>query len=347
MPARTSYPLPPTSPAPVASASDCFLPIYWSAGDTANTLHTAFFHYPAGNVLGDTSIPVTSTNQSFAADRATYDRAVNRWLPVAPGSISPDGLSFAYAEYDLATPAGGGTAHMTGALATTGRVRVVDARTGADHVVFSGSPTFWVDGFTHDGVYLSQVTLTMDGAFASGLFLLNAAGGMPQPVPGGDRPMDRTGWRVEGGFAWGSDFANGGGITGGNQIVSLDLKSGEIRAWTSWPEGVGAEVIGLDARGQPIVGALQAYSTSSGPSPAMQGIQVLRLSPSGAATIVYRSTDPNASLPVGPAFSDGHGAWLGASPPSSVWLLTAEDVLNRVTVPVTGLGWVGVGGSCI
>jgi hypothetical protein len=274
--------------------------------------------------------------------------AVKRWLPVTPNAISPDGLRFAYADYDLIslTSAGGRTAPMAGALATTGRVHIVDARTGADHIIFNGSPTYRVMGYTADGIYLATVLLTMDGIFASGLFLIAQNGGAPQPVAGGSRPMDRSGWHVEGAYAWGSDFVTGGDITGGNRVLSLDLKSGAIQEWKTWPDGVGAEVIGLDARGLPIIGVYQATSTIPGPPPAMQGIQVWILSAPGVGTVVYQSTVPNANLPVGPTFADSHGAWIGGSPPSAVWLLTAAAGLSRVPVPVTGLGWGGVGGQC-
>jgi hypothetical protein len=333
-----------SSPAPAAS---CLLPIYWFEGDVPNTVHTGFFSYPGGRVQGETNTVVRSPNDTFVAPAATYDRVVGRWLPVTPNAISPDGLSYAYADYDLVTLTGTkGTVAMAGALATTGRVHVVDAHTGADRIVFSGSPTYRVVGYTSDGVYLADALLTMDGLFASGLFLMPHASGAPQPVAGGNGPMDRAGWEVEGAYAWGSAFATGGSITGGNRVLSLDLKTGGIRTWLTWPEGVAANVIGLDVRGLPIVGVYQADSTSSGPSPALEEMQVWTLSAPGAGKIVYRSTDPNATLPTGPAFADSHGVWFGGSPPSSVWLWTGA-AMNRVAVPVTGLGWVGVGGQCV
>jgi hypothetical protein len=344
-----SFLLPPVSPAPVASASDCYVPIYWYEGDAPSTAHTGFLHYPAGDVQGASTMLVRSPNDTFLAPAATYDRVVKRWLPVTPNAISPDGLRFAYADYDLITltRSGGETAPMAGALATTGRVHIVDARTGVDRIVFNGSPTYRVVGYTADGVYVATVELTMDGMFASDLSLIGRDGGAPQPVAGGSRPMDRAGWQINGAYAWGSDFSTGGSITGGNRVLSLDLKSGAIQEWKTWPEGVAAEVIGLDPHGLPVAGVYQAYSTTPGPAPAMQGMQVWRLSAPGAGTIVYQSTDPKANLPAGPGFADNHGLWLGASPPSSVWLLTDAAGLSRVEVPVTGLGWVGVGGQCV
>jgi hypothetical protein len=335
------------SPAPVASGSDCFLPIYWNDGSVVNTVQTAFFSYPSGTVQGQTSLVVRSANDTFVAPVATYDRVVQRWLPVAPNAISPDGLSFAYADYDLPQTSGGKMQVMAGGLATTGRVHIVDVRTGADHIVFNGSPTYRVVGYTSDGVYVSSALLTMDGMFASGLFLFASSGGAPQLVPGGSRPLDRAGWVVEGAYAWGSDYAGGGSMNGGNRVLSLNLKTGTIQEWKTWPAGSAAGVVGLDAKGLPIVWVLPPFSTNQGPSPATQGMQVWALSKPGVGKVVYESTDISATLPAGPAFADSHGVWIGGSPPSSVWLLTAAARLSRVPVPVTGLGWVGVGGQCV
>src|SRR5260370_11109367 len=127
---------------PVASALSCSLPIYWYEGDVPTVVHTGFFHYPQGDIQGESPMAVRSANDTFVAPGATYDRVVQRWLPVTPNAISPDGLRFAYAEYDLVqlTSAGGKTAAMAGALATTRRVHIVDARTGADRIAFHRSP---------------------------------------------------------------------------------------------------------------------------------------------------------------------------------------------------------------
>src|SRR5260370_28738681 len=163
---------------------------------------------------------------------------------------------------------------MTGALATTGRVHIVDARTGADRIAFNGSPTYRVVGYTTDGIYLARVLLTLDGMLASDLFVMSQDGGAPKPVAGSSRPMDRAGWEVYGAYAWGSDFATGGGITGGNRILSLDLQTGAIQEWKTWPDGVATFVIGLDAQGHPIVGAYLAYQTTPGSPPAFPRPQV-------------------------------------------------------------------------
>jgi hypothetical protein len=327
----------------VATSSDCYLPVYWSATITSNTIHAGFFHYPAGDVQGDTSMAEDSASQAFFDNSATYDRVVNRWLPVASGAVSPDGVRFAFADYDLpASPVAG-----NGALASTGRVHVVDARTGADQVVFSGSPTFSVVAFTNRGLFLSQVALNRGGASRTGLFLLDPGGGTPRPVAGADRTLDQNGWQIQGANAWGVDFASGGGHISGNRVLSLDLETGAVRVWKTWAEDVLAVVLGLDDQHDPIVGAFASSSAGAATRSGLNGLQVWTFTSPDAGTLVYQTTDPIATLPGRPAFSDTHATWLGGnSPPSSVWRL-ASGHMTRVPVPVAGSGWVSVAGPCL
>ncbi len=340
----TGASLPPITHAPVAAAPDCYLPVYWSTTVTSNTVHAGFFRYPEGGVQGDTSMAEGSDSDLFSGLTATYDRAVNRWLPVPAQAVSPDGLRFAFADYDL--PAGGGP--LNGVITSTGRVHIVDARTGAGHVVFTGSPTFSVVAFTGDGLYLAQVALTRGGALPSGLFLLDSAGGAPRPVAGAYRPLDQNGWQIEGQAAWGVDFASGGGHISGNRVLSLDLKTGAIQEWKTWPEGVLAHVLGLDAQGHLIVGAFRSSSAGPGTASDFKGLQVWTFSSPNVGSPVFLSTDPLATLPESPAFSDAQTSWLGGnSPPESVWRLPAGATLTRVPVAVAGSGWVGVGGACV
>jgi hypothetical protein len=317
--------------------------VYWSTTITSNTIHAGFYHYPQGGVQGDTSMTEDSASQSFFDDSATYDRTVDRWLPVASGAVSPDGLRFAFADYDLpAAPVAG-----NGALASTGRVHIVDAGTGADQVVFRGSPTFSVVAFTNRGLYLSRVALTRGGASPTGLFLLDSGGGTPHPVTGAGRTLDQNGWQIFGSNAWGVDFASGGGHISGNRVLSLDLETGEVRVWKTWNEGVLAVVLGLDAQRDPIVGAFASASAGTSTSLGANGLQVWTFRSPDAGTLVYQTNDPIATLPGRPAFSDTNDAWLGGnSPPSSVWRLAAEH-MTRVPVPVAGSGWVSVAGPCV
>lgn len=334
-------PLPPISQAPVATSSDCYLPVYWSTTIISNTIHAGFYHYPGGGVQGDTSMTEDSASQSFFDLTAAYDRAINRWLPVAASAISPDGLRFAYADYDLAGGAG------SGATASTGRVHIVDGRTGADQVVFSGSPTFSVVAFTNRGLYLSQVALTRGGASPSGLYLLDLGGGTPRPVAGADRTLDQNGWQIYGSNAWGVDFASGGGHIDGNRVLSLDLETGQVDVWKTWDEGVLAVVLGLDAQHDPIVGAFASASAGASTSLGLNGLQVWTFTSPDAGVLVYQTNDPIATLPGRPAFFDTNAAWLGGnSPPSSVWRLASAH-MTRVPVSVAGSGWLSVAGPCV
>jgi hypothetical protein len=110
----------------------------------------------------------------------------------------------------------------------------VDARTGVDRVAFGGTPTFSVVASTNSGLYLSQVALTTGPTLASGLFLLHPTGGTPRLVPVADRPLDQAGWQIFGEYAWGVDFASGGGLLSGNRVLGLDLKTGELQEWETW-----------------------------------------------------------------------------------------------------------------
>src|SRR5712664_2838659 len=73
-----SYLLPPVSPAPVASASGCYLPICWSEGYVPSVAHTGVVHYPQGDVQGESTMVVRSPNDTIVATAATYDRVVQR-----------------------------------------------------------------------------------------------------------------------------------------------------------------------------------------------------------------------------------------------------------------------------
>jgi len=270
----------------VATSSDCYLPVYWSTTITSNTIHAGFFHYPAGRVQGDTSMSEDSASQAFFDNSATYDRMVNRWLPVA-------------------------------------------------------------SAFTNRGLFLSQVALNRGGASPSGLFLLDPGGGTPSPVAGADRTLDQNGWQIQGANAWGVDFASGGGHISGNRVLSLDLETGAVRVWKTWAEDVLAVVLGLDDQHDPIVGAFASSSAGAATRSGLNGLQVWTFTSPEVGTLVYQTTDPIATLPGRPAFSDTHAAWLGGnSPPSSVWRLASGHMV-RVPVPVAGSGWVGVGGQCL
>jgi hypothetical protein len=347
----TTFALPPISPAPIAPAGQCFLPVtFFTDPGNSPTFSAGFLQYPSGVLQAANTITLKAPSSPFYFLGATYDRSVARWLPVPQDAISPDGLTFAYADYDLppsptAGMAGEQLPHAAGALATTGRVHVVDASSGADRILFAGSPTYELVGFTAAGIYLAEVTLTMDGQFLNGLYLLNPAGGTPQPVPGGTHALDRFGWEVVGGAAWGTDYSTGGGIQAGNQLVRLDLKTGAVQEWLTRPEGVGVGLIGLDSQGEPLVVLYgSGYSSTGSPSPVVP-TEVWILSGPDAGKSVYQNSDATASFPSGPAYADNHGVWLDGNGPGAVFHYDPQAGFRSVPVPVAA--GVRVGGTCV
>jgi hypothetical protein len=335
--------LPPLWAAPTASAGQCDLPVSWNVPDGTSRWQAGFFLYPGGPMYASAPMP------SSIANTGTYDRAAGRFLPAPPEAISPDGLSFAYADYDLppspqAGMAGQTSPHEAGPLATTGRVHLVDARTGGDRILFEGAPTYRVVGYTADGIYLTQVDLSMDGAFPHGLYRMSTSGGRPVAVAGGDRPLDRGGWTVTNGAAWGVDYSTGGGLAGGNQLVRLDLTTGAVQVWMTRPEGTSLALIGFEGSGGALVLAYAGgYSSTGSPAPT-PATEVWSVGTPGATgRLIYRSTDTGAATPGGPAFPDAQGAWFGGLQ-SAVWLENG-DTLSKVNLPVNAV--IGVSGSCV
>jgi hypothetical protein len=325
------------------------LPVSWNAPGVADYWQDGFLLYPAGTMYASAPMHTWAGQGTFYASTGTYDSVVGRFLPVPREAISPDGLSFVYADYDLppspqAGMAGPRSAPEAGALATTGRVHLVDARTGEDRILFEGAPTFRVAGYTAEGIYLVQVDLTMDGEFAHGLYRMNTSGGRPAAVTGGDRPLDRIGWTVTHGAAWGVDYSTGGGLPGGNQLVRLDLATGAVQVWMTKPEGTSLELMGFEGSGAALVLAYAGgYSSSGSPAPT-PATEVWSLStPDSAGRLVYRSTEAGVSFPSGPAFPDAQGAWFGGLQ-SAVWQ-DDGDTLSKVDVPVNAV--IGVSGSCV
>jgi hypothetical protein len=335
------FQLPPQSAPPAAPPGHCNLPVYWPTPNQDNSLQAGFMLYPGGTPAGPT-LTIASYGQV-----AFYDRAVGRWLPVPSNAVSRDGLQLAYAEYDLPPSPAAGMAGETGprsagALATTGRVHLVDARTGADRVLFSGSPTYGVVGFEPEGIYLVQVALTMDGVFASGLYLLSLNGGTPVAVPGGARTLDRAGWQIERGSAWGVDYSTGGGITGGNELVQLNLHTGAVTVWLTKPEGTGVSFLGFDGAGSVLVSASSNGYSSSGTPPPTPPRQVLVMPAPQQPKILYQTTDPSVSAPYGTVYAEPSGAWFSGEP-GAIWLDSGDAM---TIIPFVVNERIEVGNSC-
>ena len=345
----SAFYLPAPTPAPTAPSGQCYLPVLFWSGNAASGVSARFFEYPGG-AMGGSTTAIKPPASPFYFSGATYDRVAGRWLPVPADAISPDGWSVVYVDYDLPPPPtsgmfNSGSPKAAGGLATEGQIHVVDLHTGADRILFQGSPTYEVVGFTSAGIYLAEVGITMDGEFSSGLYLLDTAGGTPRAVPGGSHSTDRSGWAVVGGAAWSTDYSSGGGLQPGNQLVRLDLKTGAVQVWSTQPEGVAASLIGLDSSGDPLMLTYSSGYSSTGSPPPDVPVEVSVMSAPGTGKVVYRNTQPGASLPAGPSFNDSNGLWLSGAPAGEVWLDSTQSGFGTVAVPTGGLN-VSAGGTC-
>ena len=109
----------------------CRLPISWIPGDAevdASNSGTGFFQAAGGTLTGIAAPPTAH----FLTAGPSYDAASGRWVPVPAAAISPDGLQYAYAEWDPPAAGMAGSVHVANGpvIGASGRVHVVDAKTG-------------------------------------------------------------------------------------------------------------------------------------------------------------------------------------------------------------------------
>jgi len=183
----------------------CRLPITWYPSDAdadATNSGVGLFDAATGTISATAPRPPLR----FLSGGPSYDAVVGAWLPVPANAVAPDGLHYAYAEWDPPASGMAGGMHVanTPTIGTAGRIHLVDARTGADSIVFSGTPTYSVASFSPDGILLARFEASMGGASHSGLYLLKLGGAnSPVLVPHSDYPLDGRGWSViDGDIAW-------------------------------------------------------------------------------------------------------------------------------------------------
>src|ERR1051326_4875773 len=162
--------------APEGANLSCRLPVTWQVQIDDGTLipKAGFVTFPTGKLAEDASAPSTAW---------FYDRAFSKWLPVGRTSVSPDGRRYAYTEGNA----------LSGD--TKGKVHVVDVATGADKVLYSGSPVFGIGDCTPAVLYLTSAPGEGRGR---GLWLQNPAGGAPRLIT-----QAIIGPSLGGGAAWG------------------------------------------------------------------------------------------------------------------------------------------------
>jgi hypothetical protein len=319
----------PPSSAAAQYAFTCRVPVLWFNQDPRTDGKTGFVSFPAGSLSTSSGKLPTPAPLTLAF---SYDRAVDRWLAVSHEAVAPDGLHYAYADYDPPGPNDG-----RAAIGSAGRVHVVDAQTGADRIIYNGSPTFAVVAFTATGIYLAQFVASIGGTGRRGLYLIDPEVGTPRLVKGSDVQIDAGGWRVlNGGAVWGTRFSEGGAMWSGNELVRLDMTTGEIVRWLAVPSDQTLGIIGFDG-GHPLVTSRLAVTTT------LQSAQisVRLLTGPGQSRQVYSS---GSVAPGELGVTDDHGIWSGGA--GSIWLYQPASGLHPIQVLNDPNAVVWVGGAC-
>lgn len=307
---------------------NCRLPVVWFNQDPAVDGKTGFVTFPAATLSAPTGSPPKPAQFTY---RTSYDRTVERWLPVSGAAVAPDGLHYAYADYDQPAP------NDLKAGVMTGRVHIVDARSGDDRVVYSGSPFAVVD-YTAAGLYLARLTTAQYAPQRRGLYFMDPADGIPHLVPGSDVQLDFGGWRaLDGDAAWGTRYSNVGGMASGNELFRVDVKTGEVARWLAVPTDHSLYVLGFDPAGNPLVSSTLASFTTG---QSMQTSVVVVTGPDQSTQLFSSDAQGPGELGV----ADTHGIWIGGG--GSIWLYQPASGIRPIQVLADPNTVVEVGGAC-
>jgi hypothetical protein len=304
--------------------------VLWFNQDPRVDGKNGFVTFPAGTLSTSAGTLPSPAPLTIAY---SYDRAIGRWLGVSREAVAPDGLHYAYADYDPPGPNDGKVA-----IGATGRLHVVDVLTGVDHVIYSGSPTWAVVDFAAAGLYLARLTTAQYASQKGGLYLMAASGGAPQLVPGSNVQLDFGGWRaLDADAAWGTRFSDVGGLGSGNELVRLDLKTGSTTSWLVAPVSHSIFILGFDDR-QPLVSStLSGYTTGQS-----QETTVVLLTGPGQSKQIFAG---DAAGPGELGVADGHGIWMGGG--GSIWLYQPASGIRPMKVLDDPNTVVDVGGACV
>ena len=236
---------------------------------------------------------------------ASYDWAIDKWLPVQAHWISPDGSQYAWPEYSSPSDPPRSFIH------------VVDARTGADRALAVPAPSVPVS-FETSGIYLTRIAPASE-AIGTGLALLDpASGNLRQLIPDGHWEL------VSGSRAYGGDLdpsipqATLPREIANNRIRQVNLSTGNISTYLS-RGGAALDVLGLNSDNLPLVGVSD-----------LSGYKVVVYSGSASDFTELFAGSLNAlDNPTGPTATSGGVSWL-SSGAGAVWLLDATRTLHRV-----------------
>jgi hypothetical protein len=296
-----------TAATPAPQGLACKIPVFTQTD-------AGWVTFPGGTYAPDPKGNVTLAHNTSPSK--SYDKAVERWLPVPRDQISPDGKHFAYADLPPLD---------------TSPVHVADASTGAARAFNPGAPppdSSWVAvDYETEGVYLAVQPNGPAGL--GGLWLLD-------PATSTVKAIDTThSWQyISGGAAWGTaDALTGHGPGPGSRLMRMDLKTGAIVSWYKRTD-IEFTVAGADGSGHPIL-TVWKYQTP----------QLLLITAANAATILLTapgSAVPSVSNYIHPV-ADSHGIWFGDSG-GSISLYTPATGIKKMAQ--VGSGDVTTAGGC-
>jgi hypothetical protein len=263
---------------------------------------------------GFISVPSGTFTPGPNKEGSTYDRAYQRWLPVLPAQVLPDGSMYAY-EVELSDAY---------------EIHVVQVANGLDKMIYrmAYDNAYGILAMKPDGIYL--VPILHRSGVAVGLWLLSST----KPTLTAVRGAGTSRWQViEGGAAW-------GGPVGGNRLDRLDLSTGVVSTWflhdvaeqTTMGLGYGPFIVGFDASGRPLITIYPPLPTTASPARTEPLPEVWLVSSPDQATRLSGMQIPDQGL--GAGVTDSHGIWfVGAD---GFYLYTDSGFTRAAPKPATG-----------
>ena len=289
----------PTSASAPSAGLSCRIPVFGVIASSGRYLG-AFIGVPGGQVsVDDNSEVVRGAGQSwhtvaqptlYGYPDGSFDWAAQRWVPVPRALVSPDGLSYAYAEVPF-------NPNTTGDPFSPSRIHVVTVATGTDRVAYSQG-YYGISGYEREGIYLVHHIPQTDGS--DSVFLLDPVGGTLKTIHAGG-----VNWKVEGGSGWSADVApedaTPPGKATGDRLLRLDLKTGAATPWLRRP-GFAVSELGVDSTGATLAVAANQQAQEVWAVTAPEVARQVYAGPGWASSDVisfnYRSV------------VDDHGVWL-------------------------------------
>ena len=226
-----------------------------------------FFRFPSATYSADSAAQITPLSDPHRLDvwqtvarpvltgdgGPSYDRTLQRWLPVPASQVSPDGTHYVY-EDRISPP---GLTPSTGPIMYSPRLHVVDPAAGQDRIVPSLSLPIAVGvvSYQADGIYLSAGCPEGCPPDANKLWRLDPQSGVVTKVTD---LQASGGWMIANGSAWTAVNQAPSSSPPRFEITSVDLRDGSSAGWLAVIPPCssfcrGPDVVGLDGSGRPLV----------------------------------------------------------------------------------------------